>query len=126
DQDPAHLAGLIAAERVTVCHFVPSMLEAFLGEPGLEASCASLRDVVASGEALSFDLQEKFFARLGARLHNLYGPTEAAIDVTAWDCRRGDPPGPVPIGRPIPNPRMHVLARALRELPAGAPGERSI
>src|SRR5207253_4864900 len=35
-KDPAYLAGLIAAERVTVCHFVPPMLEAFLREPGLE------------------------------------------------------------------------------------------
>src|SRR5204863_7134075 len=62
-QDPAYLAGLIADERVTVCHFVPSMLEAFLREPGLEQSCASLRDVVCSGEALGYALQQRFFAR---------------------------------------------------------------
>jgi amino acid adenylation domain-containing protein len=122
-QDPAYLAGLIQAERVTVCHFVPSMLEAFLREPGLEQSCASLRDVVCSGEALPYELQERFLARLGARLHNLYGPTEAAVDVTAWECRRGDPRRLVPIGRPIANVQLHVLDRHLQEAPAGAPGE---
>src|SRR5262249_30519386 len=42
-QDPGYLAGLIRQEGVTVCHFVPSMLEAFLREPGLQESCASLR-----------------------------------------------------------------------------------
>jgi acyl-coenzyme A synthetase/AMP-(fatty) acid ligase/acyl carrier protein len=123
-KDPAYLAGLIEAEGVTVCHFVPSMLAAFLGEPGLEEACGSLRDVVCSGEALSYGLQESFFARLpAARLHNLYGPTEAAVDVTSWACRRGDPRRVVPIGRPIANTRMHVLDGHGQEVPAGVPGE---
>jgi amino acid adenylation domain-containing protein len=125
-QDPAYLAGLIRDEKVTVCHFVPSMLEAFLREPGLEQSCASLRDVVCSGEALSYALQERFCARLGARLHNLYGPTEAAVDVTAWPCRPGDPRTVVPIGRPIANIRMHVLDKQMQEVPVGVPGELHI
>ena len=51
-RDPAYLAGLIHQERVSVCHFVPSMLQAFLAVPDLERSCASLRDVVCSGERL--------------------------------------------------------------------------
>jgi amino acid adenylation domain-containing protein len=122
-RDPAYLAQLIQSARVSVCHFVPSMLEAFLRTPGLEESCASLRDVVCSGEALSYALQERFFTRLGARLHNLYGPTEAAVDVTAWACRRGDGHRVVPIGRPIANTRLHVLDRQLQEVPVGVPGE---
>src|SRR5262249_3267651 len=56
--DPAYLAGLIRDEQITVCHFVPSMLQAFLQEPDLEANCAGLRDVICSGEALSYELQE--------------------------------------------------------------------
>src|SRR5262249_26674946 len=108
---------------VTVCHFVPSMLQAFLQEPGLAERCTSLRDVICSGEALSYELQERFFARLGARLHNLYGPTEAAVDVTAWECRRGDPRQGGPIGPPIANVQVHVLDRPLQALPVGVPGE---
>ncbi len=122
-KDPAYLAGLIRQEKVTVCHFVPSMLRAFLREPGLEDSCASLRDVMCSGEALPHDLQEAFFARLPARLHNLYGPTEAAVDVTYWECRRGDARAVVPIGRPVANTRMHVLDARMQPLPVGVPGE---
>ena len=34
-KDPAHLAALIGEQRVSVCHFVPSMLRAFLAEPDL-------------------------------------------------------------------------------------------
>ncbi|MFC7642232.1 AMP-binding protein [Streptosporangium lutulentum] len=33
-RDPAYLAGLIQDERITTVHFVPSMLRAFLREPG--------------------------------------------------------------------------------------------
>jgi amino acid adenylation domain-containing protein len=122
-KDPAYLADLIRDEHVTVCHFVPSMLEAFLREPDLAERCASLRDVVCSGEALSHALQERFFARLPARLHNLYGPTEAAVDVTYWECRRNDPRTVVPIGRPIANTQMHVLDKHGHEVPVGMPGE---
>jgi len=63
-QDPTYLAGLIQRQGVTVCHFVPSMLRAFLQEPGLEESCASLRDVMCSGEALPRDLADRFLERL--------------------------------------------------------------
>jgi acyl carrier protein len=81
---------------------------------------------VCSGEALPHELQERFFARLPARLHNLYGPTEAAVDVTYWECRRGDARTVVPIGRPVANTRMHVLDRHGGELPVGVPGELHI
>src|SRR5262249_42995127 len=89
-KDPAYLAELIRREGVSVCHFVPSMLQVFLLEPGLEECCASLRDVVCSGEALPYELAERALERLPGGLHNLYGPTEAAVDVTYWECARGD------------------------------------
>ncbi|WP_256259175.1 non-ribosomal peptide synthetase, partial [Burkholderia ubonensis] len=95
-----YLVDLIAREGITTVHFVPSMLRAFLDHPDLDAHCASLRRVVCSGEALPYDLQQRFFERLDARLYNLYGPTEAAVDVTAWECRRDDAHRNVPIGRP--------------------------
>ena len=48
-RDGAYLAGLIVEQGVTVTHFVPSMLRAFLEEPAA-VECRSLRLVVASGE----------------------------------------------------------------------------
>ncbi|MFJ5927354.1 amino acid adenylation domain-containing protein [Kitasatospora sp. NPDC092948] len=124
-RDPAYLVRTVREESVTTAHFVPSMLQAFLQEPGVE-ECTALRRVVCSGEALPRSLQDRFFARSGAELHNLYGPTEAAVDVTAWACRPGDDPRPVPIGRPIANTRMYVLDRALRPVPPGVAGELHI
>src|SRR5262249_52932361 len=95
-------------------------------EPGLDRRCASLRDVVCSGEALSYDLQQRFFATLDARLHNLYGPTEAAVDVTFWECQPGDPRHVVPIGRPIATLQTHVLDQHGNPTPIGVPGELHI
>jgi amino acid adenylation domain-containing protein/non-ribosomal peptide synthase protein (TIGR01720 family) len=121
-KDSAYLTELIRDEGVTTVHFVPSMLRAFLDEPAV-SGLRCLRRVICSGEALPFELQERFFSRLGAELHNLYGPTEAAVDVTRWACRRGDERHVVPIGRPIANTRTHVLDGGMRPVPVGVTGE---
>ena len=121
-RDPAYLSELIEREGVSTLHFVPSMLQAFLdaGEP---ARCGTLRRVMCSGEALPYELTERFREALpGAELHNLYGPTEAAVDVTYWSC------GPnaarrVPIGRPVANTRVYVLDGAGEPVPVGVSGE---
>jgi amino acid adenylation domain-containing protein len=121
-RDPAALNALIVRESVTVVHFVPSMLQAFMTAGELERS-PSLRDVICSGEALTQALATEFRGRHQARLHNLYGPTEAAIDVSFWQC--GDEPTrtSVPIGRPIANVNLLVLDASLQLLPQGAIGE---
>ncbi|MEH2169755.1 MAG: amino acid adenylation domain-containing protein [Nostoc sp.] len=124
-QDSAYLVQLIAQEQITTLHFVPSMLQVFLEEPGLEA-CQCLRQVMCSGEALPLKLQERFFARLDADLHNLYGPTEAAIDVTFWACERESRKHTVPIGRPIANTQIYLLDNHLQPVPIGVPGELHI
>ena len=123
-RDPGYLAETIRTHGVTVLHFVPSMLHAFLAEEAVGACAASMRDVMCSGEALTYDLQERFFARIpAARLHNLYGPTECAVDVTYWECVAGDPRRVVPIGRPVANTRMYVLDGLLQPTPIGVAGE---
>ena len=121
-REPARLAQLIRAHEVTTLHFVPSMLQAFLAHPGVEA-CSSLQRIVCSGEALPAEMQNEVFRRLPqAALHNLYGPTEAAIDVTHWTCR-DDGRLQVPIGQPIDDTQAHVLDAELNLAPPGVAGE---
>jgi amino acid adenylation domain-containing protein len=125
--EPSYLRDEIVRSRVTVAHFVPSLLRVFLEQPGLDA-CAGLRRVLASGEALGRDLAARFAAvlgRWGVELHNLYGPAEAAVEVTWWPCAAGDA-RPVAIGRPLANVRIHLLDRRLRPVPLGAAGELHI
>ncbi|HEU4562948.1 MAG TPA: non-ribosomal peptide synthase/polyketide synthase, partial [Longimicrobium sp.] len=123
-RDPVYLAETIRREGVTTVHFVPSMLQLFVEEPGAEA-CTGLRRVVCSGEALPAALAGRFQERLpGVELHNLYGPTEAAVDVTAWRCEPADAAKlRVPLGRPIANTRLYVLDGAGAPVPVGVAGE---
>ena len=125
-KDGAYLANLIRKDEITTTHFVPSMLSAFLEQTGLRTTCASLKRVICSGEALSFELQQRFFSILPAQLHNLYGPTEAAVDVTFWACERDGRLRTVPIGRPIANTQIHILDRSLQPTPVGVAGELHI
>jgi amino acid adenylation domain-containing protein len=122
-----YLVDLIEEQGITTLHFVPSMLEVFIEEPGLEERCASVRQVMCSGEALSVELQRRFYARMKkALLHNLYGPTEAAVDVTSWACERDSQRQSVPIGRPIANTQLYILDQYLQVAPVGVAGELHI
>ncbi|MEO1353029.1 MAG: amino acid adenylation domain-containing protein, partial [Cyanobacteria bacterium J06635_15] len=121
-KDSHYLVSLIAQQKVTTIHFVPSMLQVFLQAPDLE-NCGYLRRVFCSGEALPSELAQRFFTQLECELHNLYGPTEAAIDVTYWQCH---PPGnssTVPIGCPIANTQIYLLDACMQPVPIGVPGE---
>ena len=121
-RDTAYLVRLIAEQKITTLHFVPSMLEIFLNEEGL-GKCDSLKRVICSGEALPFELQQRFFEHSNAELHNLYGPTEASVDVTSWACTQASERRTVPIGSPISNTQIYVLDRHLNPMPARLPGE---
>ncbi|MFL6284301.1 MAG: amino acid adenylation domain-containing protein, partial [Pyrinomonadaceae bacterium] len=120
-KDSEYLVEVIKEQRITILHFVPSMLQVFLQTKDVE-QCTSLKKVMCSGEALSYELQEQFFARLGAELHNLYGPTEASVDVTFWACAPNER-RVVPIGRPIANTQIHLLDERLEPVPVGVPAE---
>ena len=124
-QDPRYLVNTIQEHQITTLHFVPSMLQAFVDEKNVE-QCQSVRQVISSGEALPFELQERFFERLNAKLHNLYGPTEASIDVTAWECQPGVGARSVPIGQPIANTQIYLLDEMLQPVPIGVAGELHI
>ena len=124
--DSTYLVRLIQEAQITTMHFVPSMLQIFLTEPGVDR-CTSLRRVICSGEALPYDLTQRFFAALpDCELHNLYGPTEAAIDVSYWECLRDDPRQLVPIGRPIANIQLYIFDKHLQPVPQGVAGELHI
>ncbi|MCS0634587.1 amino acid adenylation domain-containing protein [Streptomyces sp. LP05-1] len=134
ERDPRTLLDTVAERRVSVLHFVPSMLGPFLdlleAEPGLVARAASLRRVFCSGEALPAARVEQFARVLGGLpdapgLTNLYGPTEATVDVSYHDCPTvpGRPVRRVPIGAPVANTALRVLDPYGEPQPVGIPGE---
>lgn len=125
-RDPALVARAVQEHRITVCHFVPSMLGEFLRGPGAQ-DCTSLRHVFCSGEALPVAVARDFTASLTARLHNLYGPTEAAIDVTHWTCpQKAADIDRILIGQPVDNCVLGVFGGDGKPVPAGEEGELRI
>jgi len=125
-KDPEYLWQLIEQSQITTLHFVPSMLQAFLEWP-IAKSSESLQRVICSGEALSLELQARFFTAFPTvQLHNLYGPTEAAVDVSYWQCDPETSLNFVPIGHPIDNIQLHILDKQHNLTPPGIPGELCI
>jgi len=124
-RDSGYLVRTINEQKITTIHFVPSMLQLFLEDRDV-GSCKSLKRVICSGEALPYELQERFFQSLGCELHNLYGPTEAAVDVTYWPCRRDSEMLSVPIGRPVANTQIYILDKRMQPVPVSVPGELHI
>ena len=126
EKDTTYLVEAIQREHITIVALAPSTLAVFLDEEGAPR-CTSLRQVMCGGEALSHELQERFFARMSfAGLRNLYGPTEASVAVITWACRRDDPRRVVPIGMPAPNTQVYVLDGHLQPVPVGVAGELHI
>jgi amino acid adenylation domain-containing protein len=134
ERDPRKIVAAVQRHRVTVMHFVPSMLGAFLDQlevqPDSIHQLTSLRVVFCSGEALTPVLVERFnraFAVIGVpQLVNLYGPTEATVDVSYFDCPSDGPVDVVPIGKPIDNTTLLVLDDRRNPCPVGVPGELNI
>ncbi|WP_416566514.1 amino acid adenylation domain-containing protein [Nocardia testacea] len=120
-RDPGYLAEIIAAQKVTVTDFVPSMLAAFAGHTPAGA-VPTLRDIFVIGETLPAETVAATAGISDARVHNLYGPTEAAVSVTSWHVVDIEDIG-VPIGVPEWNTRVYVLDSRLRPVPPGVAGE---
>lgn len=128
---PQALVETIRRHKVTVLHFVPSMLNVSLdyldGKPEkVTTALASLRHIFASGEALSpahVRLFNEIIGKVtGCRLTNLYGPTEATVDVTFFDCPSNGHFNRIPIGRPIQNIRAYIIKDG-RQASVGEAGE---
>jgi len=122
--DSGYLREVIESSGVTMIHFVPSMLEAFVKDIGI-GDCSGLKKVLCSGEALRLGMVRACQELLPqARIYNLYGPTEATVDVSCWSVPEGRlHSGVVPIGRPVANTQLYVVDGNGFLCPVGVPGE---
>jgi amino acid adenylation domain-containing protein len=122
-RDPARLAATIDREEVSHLLALPSLYRLILDQLG-PASLASLRTVIVAGEACPVALVTDHRRLLpAARFFNEYGPTEATVWCTVHEVT-GDPAGPrVPIGRPIPRTRCHIVGADGQLAPVGETGE---
>ncbi|MFD6449837.1 non-ribosomal peptide synthase/polyketide synthase, partial [Nocardia sp. NPDC060220] len=125
-RDPQYLADVIAAQRVTMTSFVPSMLTVFAGSIDQAAveggALSSLRALLIAGEAFTADTVVAFRKVSDAALFNLYGPTEFTVHATHGPVA-DQVDGAVPIGAPVWNSQAYVLDSRLHPVAAGVAGE---
>ena len=122
---PTRIARLIAKEKVTCMHFVPSMFDAFISSLNSyqeKEDLSSLNKVITSGEALSAETVRRWFTHFNVPVYNLYGPTEASIDVTYYNIYDGNN-AVIPIGKPIANTQIYILNKADGLCAVGVTGE---
>jgi amino acid adenylation domain-containing protein len=123
--DPDALGAYFAREGIDCLKIVPSHLAALLAaaQPGRVLPRTLL---VLGGEASRWELIDRL-ARLAPSLRvlNHYGPTETTVGVLTYAVTSGDRPATaiVPLGKPLPNNRVHVLDARMEPTPTGVPGE---
>ena len=128
EKDPAELIENIYKNKVTVMHFVPSMLSVFLEfikeNASQKAYLKTLKQVFVSGEALILHQRKLFYNELPhISLMNLYGPTEASIDVSHYNCGEQHNISSIPIGKPIDNTSLYILDEKFDLIPIGVVGK---
>jgi amino acid adenylation domain-containing protein len=121
ERDPDALRRIIDTSAVTVLHFVPSALRAYIAQdPNL--THPHLRHLISAGEKLPADLARACLTNHQFPLHNLYGPTEATVVATFSSCSHTDNGDP-PIGRPIYNTEVYILDEHLEPVTAQTDGD---
>ncbi|MBB0242560.1 amino acid adenylation domain-containing protein [Streptomyces alkaliphilus] len=123
-RDPLAMAKLLERETITHIHAVPSHYRVMLQVANAQA-LARLVMVAVGGEPLAPDLVAEHLRHCpDTPLFNDYGPTECAVWATTHRCGPADAGRTaVPVGRPVPNYRTHVLDDGMRPTPPGVPGE---
>ncbi|RIV39139.1 non-ribosomal peptide synthetase/MFS transporter [Micromonospora radicis] len=119
----AEIAELLRARRIDYLKITPSHLSALTADAD-PADLLPARALILGGEASELDRVVPLAAAGTTRVFNHYGPTEATVGVTTYEVTADGPrTGPVPLGRPLPHARVHVLDDRMRPVPVGVPGE---
>ncbi|MFK7959648.1 MAG: amino acid adenylation domain-containing protein [Phycisphaerales bacterium] len=117
------LLDVASDDAVDIIKATPSHLELLRNH---DLRSGRVRQLVIGGEDLGVGLAGRTAARFapGLRIFNEYGPTEATVGciVHRFDAAN-DRGASVPIGRPVPGVRAHVVDEHGRPVPLGVPGE---
>ncbi|EKV29843.1 Long-chain-fatty-acid--CoA ligase [Caenispirillum salinarum AK4] len=119
-RDPAAHAAYLSGHGITCTYLHPALV----GPVGAVLGGTSLRKLLIGVEAIRWrDIAWALEA--GIAVLNGYGPTETAVCCTFHrvEAPADAPDAILPIGRPLPGMRAHVVDAALRPVPLGAPGE---
>jgi amino acid adenylation domain-containing protein len=118
----AELGQALKTHRVTVLWLTAGLFNLMVDEQ-LD-DLRGLRQLLAGGDALSASHVERFLREApGCKLINGYGPTENTTFTCCYSMSAAELNHSVPIGRPIANTQVYILAKNFRPVATGARGE---
>ncbi|MGV9263363.1 amino acid adenylation domain-containing protein [Kitasatospora sp. NPDC003701] len=124
---PAELPARLAEHGVTVVEITPSYYRAVLESPDLHLLSGLKLMNVGSDVVTGLDARRWAQTGLPARFLCNYGPTEATVTCLLHPVSElpgeGDEASALPLGRPVPGTRAHILDADQRPVPVGVPGE---
>jgi amino acid adenylation domain-containing protein len=127
--DAEVLGAYLESHDIDWLKLAPSHLAALWSSPRF-ARAAPRRYLVLGGEPSPRGWAEEILAGVpDCAVINQYGPTETTVGVLTYRARAGQlPPGSLilPLGRPLPGSRIHLLDRNLAPVPVGVAGELCI
>ncbi|NUZ07023.1 AMP-binding protein [Piscinibacter koreensis] len=122
--DALKLLELVAAERATILHGVPTMLIAMLQHPRVaEFDASSVRIVISGGTPIPVPVLEQVKARFGADPVIGFGMTEAGPMVTGTLASDSFGLKSATVGIPLPHIALKIVDAEGRVVPLGTPGE---
>lgn len=113
-------------EKYGVTHLqcTPSEARIILADAQSKQALSSVDRMLVGGEACPVSVAAELFDAVGGDLINVYGPTETTIWSTLHVVTQHDlDAGAIPIGRPLDNTAVRVIAETGQLRPAGAIGE---
>jgi amino acid adenylation domain-containing protein len=122
---PASVLPLLADQRITVIHAVPTVARAWLRSAAAGLCVPDLRLLLFSGEALTSAFVQRWRDQLryDGRIINLYGPTETTLIRCWYEIPEPATPGIQPLGRPIADSLVWVESADRRPARTGQSGE---
>lgn len=111
---------MILRRKITICHFVPSMLRAFL-DTNKDSKMPGLRLIFTGGEKIDRKLVTDYLKQFDAKLYAFYGLTETTGEFLCQDLHGKQSYDYVPMGNVIAKTHISVLAEHLNEVHPGQP-----
>ncbi len=126
--DAEFLLNLMQEETLTMMYcpatMVTAMTDLLLKKP--ETLQLTMPWLIIGAEPISMEVVKKFYRYYRGQIVNTYGPTECTINNTYFDLDPADQRNFVPIGKPVANNQIYILAQNQRLMPIKMAGEMYI
>jgi len=131
---PAEVLELLSRHRITICQFVPTMINSLLAEPDIESyDLDALRLIMYAAAPMPVELLKRALGRFRAGFMQFYGQTETGPLTTILrpeEHRLEGTPAELEklgsCGRPALHFEARVVDEAGRDVPPGAVGELAV